>query len=146
MQDMEPHRVLAPGDAYVLIVEDKTESYVEIARLVTLAGVPLAHCDWKTSGYGVIQFAELALPYIDLILLDVGLPHEDGYEVLKRIRATKFLQNTLVVAVTGHVSIDEMRRAQEAGFDGFLGKPLDMEKFSDQLVRILRGEQVWANR
>jgi two-component system cell cycle response regulator DivK len=94
----------------------------------------------------VIQFAEMALPRIDLILLDIGLPHEDGYDILKRIRATPFLKSALVVAVTGHASIEEMRQAQEAGFDGFLGKPLDAEKFPEQLARILRGESVWANR
>lgn len=51
------------------------------------------------------------------------------------------LDDVPIVAYSVHVS--EIEIARRAGFDGFLGKPLDADRFSDQLRRILSGEQVW---
>jgi len=48
-----------------------------------------------------------------------------------------------VCAVTAEASEDQMRRAQKAGFDGFLGKPLDPDRFPEQISRLLSGEAVW---
>lgn len=133
---------VALEEASVLVVEDKVDGFVVIRRLLTFAGV--RHAEWKTSGFGVVQFAD-TLPHLDLILLDLGLPLEDGYEVLRRMRATERFKDTLIVAITGRTTVEEMRKAQSAGFDGFLGKPLDLERFPGQLARILKGEPVWEN-
>jgi two-component system cell cycle response regulator DivK len=56
------------------------------------------------------------------------------------------LQHTRVVAVTAHHSPTEMQRARAAGFDGFIGKPIDPARFPDQIRRILAGESVWEAR
>jgi two-component system cell cycle response regulator DivK len=47
------------------------------------------------------------------------------------------------VAVTAEASLEQLTKARQAGFDGFLGKPLDMDRFPDQVRRILAGEPVW---
>jgi two-component system cell cycle response regulator DivK len=100
------------------------------------------HCEWKTSGYEVVEYAD-TLPRLDLILLDIRLPYEDGFSALRKIRTSGHLKQTLVVAVTAEASQEQLKRAQEAGFDGFLGKPLDPDRFPDQIGRILAGEPVW---
>ncbi|MBX3085049.1 MAG: response regulator [Anaerolineae bacterium] len=128
-----------------MIVEDKVDNYATLARLLIFAGVIPAHFHFKTTGRGVVQFAD-TLPRLDLILLDLELPGEDGYEVLAEIRRMTRFQNTLVVAVTGHISVEDLRKAQRSGFDGFLGKPLGVARFPDQLTRILRGQPVWENK
>jgi two-component system cell cycle response regulator DivK len=133
---------VALEEASVLVVEDKVDGFVAIHKLLAFAGV--RHAEWKPSGSGVVQFAD-TLPHLDLILLDLGLPLEDGYEVLRHMRAVERFKDTLIVAVTGHTTVEEMRKAQSAGFDGFLGKPLDLERFPGQLARILKGEPVWEN-
>ncbi|NPV68819.1 MAG: response regulator, partial [Anaerolineae bacterium] len=94
------------------------------------------------SGWQVVQFAD-TLPRVDLVLMDIRLPYEDGYQALEKIRAHHRLQNTLVVAVTAETSEEQMKRAQQAGFDGFLGKPLDPDRFPNQIRCILSGEPVW---
>ncbi len=129
-----------PSEASILVVEDKVESYATVARLLAFVGVTPRNSHWKASGWGVVQFAE-SLPHLDLILLDIGLPYEDGYEVLVALRKDERFSNTRIVAVTGRV--DEMRKAKFAGFDGFLSKPLDIQRFPQQLSRILHGEVVW---
>jgi two-component system cell cycle response regulator DivK len=128
-----------PKDATVLVVEDNVSNFVLIARMLGYMGI---HCEWKTSGYEVVEYAD-TIPQLDLILLDIRLPYEDGFSALRKIRSSERLKNTLVVAVTAEASQEHMRRAQEAGFDGFLGKPLDPDRFPSQMRHILAGDPVW---
>ncbi len=138
--DMQSSRKSAiPKDATVLVVEDNVSNFVLIARMLGYLGI---HCEWKTSGYEVVEYAD-TLPRLDLILMDIRLPYEDGYGALKKIRSASHLRSIPIVAVTAEASEDQMRKAKESGFDGFLGKPLDPDRFPDQIRRILNGEPVW---
>ena len=131
---------ILPKDATVLIVEDNVSSFVLMARMLAYLGVP--RCEWKTSGWQVVEFAD-TLPKVDLILMDIRLPYEDGYAALSKVRATRRLRETIVVAVTVEANQEQMAKARAAGFDGFLGKPLDPDRFPDQIRRLLKGEPVW---
>ena len=128
-----------PQGATVLVVEDNVSNFVLIARMLGYMGI---HCEWKTSGYEVVEYAD-TLPRLDLILMDIRLPYEDGYGALRKIRSSPNLKDTLVVAVTAEASVAQINKAKEAGFDGFIGKPLDPDRFPDQIRRVLSGEQVW---
>jgi len=123
----------------ILVVEDNVSNFVLIARMLGYMGI---HCEWKTSGYEVVEYAD-TLPRLSLILMDIYLPYEDGYETLKKIRSFPALKDIPVVAVTAEASMEQLRKAREAKFDGFIGKPLDPDRFPDQIQRILRGEPVW---
>lgn len=123
----------------VLVVEDNVANFVLIARMLGYLGV---HCEWKTSGYEVVEYAD-TLPRLDLVLMDIRLPYEDGYSALQKIRSSPHLKDTLVVAVTAEASNEQMRKAREAKFDGFIGKPLDPDRFPDQIRRVLSGDAVW---
>ena len=81
---------------------------------------------WKTTGWGVVEYAE-QMGRVDLILMDLRLPVEDGYEALRQIRAHPKLGDTLVVPLTALGSVSEMEKAREAGFDGFI----EVEIFSN---------------
>ena len=136
----KPASVTEPSEAHVLVVEDNVPNFVLIARMLAFMGVQ--RCEWKTSGWQVVQFAD-TLPRVDLILMDIRLPYEDGYQALQKLRANARLKDTIVCAVTAEASEDQMRRARKAGFNGFLGKPLDPDKFPSQIRRLLAGEEVW---
>jgi two-component system cell cycle response regulator DivK len=127
------------SDTTVLVVEDNVSNFVLIARMLGYLGI---HCEWKTSGYEVVEYAD-TLPHLDLILMDIRLPYEDGYGALKKIRSAEHLKNIPIVAVTAEASEEQMRKARESGFDGFLGKPLDPDRFPEQIRRILNNEPVW---
>jgi two-component system cell cycle response regulator DivK len=128
-----------PKDTTVLVVEDNVSNFVLIARLLGFMGI---HCEWKTSGYEVVEYAD-TLPRLDLILMDIRLPYEDGYGAMKKIRQSDRLKSVPIVAVTAEASQEQMNKARAAGFNGFLGKPLDPDRFPDQIRRILHGEPVW---
>ncbi|MCB9136464.1 MAG: response regulator [Anaerolineales bacterium] len=122
-----------------MVVEDNVSNFVLIARMLGYMGI---HCEWKTSGYEVVEYAD-TLPRLDLILMDIRLPYEDGYGALKKIRSSPSLRDTLVIAVTAEASQDQVNKARESGFDGFIGKPLDPDRFPEQIRKILANEAVW---
>jgi two-component system, cell cycle response regulator DivK len=132
-------KTVIPKDATVLVVEDNVSNFVLIARLLGFMGI---HCEWKTSGYEVVEYAD-TLPRLDLILMDIRLPYEDGYGALRKIRASDRLKTVPIIAVTAEASQEQMAKARASGFNGFLGKPLDPDRFPDQIRRILTGEAVW---
>jgi two-component system, cell cycle response regulator DivK len=126
-------------DKVALVVEDNAANFLLLARLLNALGI---QCEWKSSGFEVLEFSK-TLPRLDIILLDIHLPYEDGYTALKKIRSADHLKQIPVVAVTADVSTDSLTKAQKAGFDGFLGKPIDPDRFPEQLFRILTGNKVW---
>jgi|PlaIllAssembly_1097288.scaffolds.fasta_scaffold556007_2 two-component system cell cycle response regulator DivK len=129
-----------PRDAYVLVVEDNLQNLVLVARLLAFLGV--RRYEWKASGWQVLEFAD-TMPRVDLVLMDIHLPYEDGYDALRKLRSDPRFKDTRVVAVTADANPASMDKARQAGFDGFLGKPIDPDKFPDQIRQILHGEQVW---
>jgi two-component system cell cycle response regulator DivK len=137
--ETQTKKVAISKDTTVLVVEDNVSNFVLIARMLGYLGI---HCEWKTSGYEVVEYAD-TLPRLDLILMDIRLPYEDGYGALKKIRASDHLKSIPIVAVTAEASNEELAKARNAGFDGFLGKPLDPDRFPEQIRRILSGDPVW---
>lgn len=129
------------SDLCILIVEDNVRNYALLARLLSFMGV--RQTEWNRSGWHVLEFARDSMPQVDLILLDIHLPDEDGYEVLVRLREDEHFRNTRIVAVTADITSANLSRAQSAGFDGFLAKPINVDLFPDQILRILEGESVW---
>jgi two-component system cell cycle response regulator DivK len=133
-------KAIDPKDAYVLVVEDNLQNLVLIARLLAFIGVH--RYEWKASGWQVLEFAD-TMPRVDLVLMDIHLPYEDGYDALAKLRDDPRFVETRVVAVTADANPASMEKAKEAGFDGFLGKPIDPDKFPDQIISVLQGNQVW---
>lgn len=140
---MSKREPVQPEEAYVLLIEDNADNLLVATDLLRMTGVNYINA--RASGLQGIKLAE-TLPRLDLILLDLQLPYEDGYEVLKKIRLHPKLRETLVVAVTANVLPEDEAKARAAGFDGFIGKPLDFDKFPDQIRAVLKGEHVWQAR
>jgi CheY-like chemotaxis protein len=67
-------------------------------------------------------------------LIDIGLPGFDGYEVARRIRSVSEVQGMMLIALTGYGLPEDRRRAEEAGFDAHLVKPLDFEELTKLLT------------
>ncbi len=139
--DTPVHIPIKPSDAHVLIVEDNIQNFVLVARLMAFLGVK--QCQWKASGWQVLEFAD-SMPQVDLILMDIHLPYEDGFEAMLRLRGEPRFKKTLIIAVTADASEATLNRARLAGFDGFIGKPLDPDRFPEQVRQILSGQPVWT--
>lgn len=128
-----------PKNATVLVVEDNVANYVLIRRLLGFMGI---NCEWKTSGFEVVEYAR-NIDHLDLILLDIRLPYEDGYGAIRKIRMSDKLKTIPIIAVTAEASQEQIIKARSAGFDGFIRKPLDPDRFPEQIRRLLNRESVW---
>lgn len=130
-------------DATIIIVEDDPNSYLATVDLLKMDGATEVHvCE---SGDEVITLAE-TLPQVDLLLVDIYMPGETGYEIIRRVRQHPRLAHSKVVALTANVMYDDMRRVKEAGFDSFIGKPVRPARFANQVRQILSGGSLWEWR
>ena len=134
---------LTPEEAYVLVIEDDANNLMVATDLLRMVGIKYINA--RASGRLGIKMAEI-MPRVDLILLDIQLPYEDGYSVLRQIRMHPQLKDTRVLAVTANVLPQDEARARAAGFDGFIGKPLDFDRFPQQILAVLEGQEVWMPR
>jgi two-component system cell cycle response regulator DivK len=133
--------------ACVWIVEDNENNALVVKTLLQVAGV--SKLEWLKSGEELFNaFKGLAggSNRPDIILLDIQLPNEDGYAILKRIRGIPEFEGLKVVAVTANVMPQDIVQAREAGFDGFIGKPIDRRQFDTIVSQVLSGESVWRPR
>lgn len=122
-----------------LVVEDDVSGLAVISVMLRRLGIRTVMERYA----GVVVDRAKRMPRVDVIFLDLGLPDGDGYQVLRELKAEPDLKDVPVVAVTARDAATEMPKTQEAGFDGFLGKPLNRNRFPDQVRRILEGEGVW---
>jgi two-component system, cell cycle response regulator DivK len=133
-------------DVSVVVIEDNADNLF-IAMDLLREEVGVKYCNGRASGRQFFKLLESNPKLkLDLILLDIQIPYEDGYAVLQHIRATLALQDAKVVAFTANVLPQDLARARAAGFDGFIGKPIRADRFPQQITRILNGEAVWEAR
>ncbi len=113
----------------VLVVDDNLDAAKILQMLVRECGhqVTMAH-----TGPTALKTALDDRP--DVILLDIGLPLLDGYEVAKRIRQEPRLRDTVLVAITGYEREGDRQRSQQAGFDHHLVKPADFREVREILA------------
>ena len=104
----------------ILIVDDNEDSARSMATLQTLRG----HAT-RTAFTGPEALAAAAEFSPDVVLLDIGLPGMDGYEVARQLRAMPALAGAFLVAMSGYGSDEDRARARLAGFDEYLVKPAD---------------------
>jgi two-component system, cell cycle response regulator DivK len=87
--------------------------------------------------------AEAINPKPDVIFLDIHLQPHNGFELLKMLRASSILSGTRIVALTASVMNEEVLQLRVAGFDGCLGKPINIDTFPETLQAILAGQPIW---
>jgi PAS domain S-box-containing protein len=119
----------APGRR-LLIVDDNRDGVESMAALFELEGHVT---DIALSGPEALERASAFQP--DVVLLDIGLPGMDGYEVARRLRADPRFSGLLLLALTGWGSDDDKDKAMSAGFDAHLTKPVDLEAVKALLRR-----------
>jgi CheY-like chemotaxis protein len=119
----------------ILVVDDNVDAASSLARLLTRfhgQEVRVAH-----DGSEALAAAEAFGP--EVILLDIGLPGMDGYEVARQLREMPQLGGTLIVALTGWGQESDRRRSEEARIDHHLVKPVDLDTLGRLLAEAATG-------
>jgi CheY-like chemotaxis protein len=127
-----PHGGARPS-ARVLVIDDDAQGREALGHLLRLSGYAV---DLAESGERGIELALRHVPAIAFI--DITLPDLDGCEVARRIRAGLKNGETRLVAFTGHAGAADRRRAEQAGFDQYLVKPVEPELLLDLVASVSR--------
>lgn len=118
----------------ILYVEDDLSSQRLVQRILTAEGFEVVISD---NGIGAIETARREKP--DLILMDINISGLDGYEVSTRMRTITGLENVPIIAVTAATLRGDRERALVAGCNGYIAKPIDVDRFSDQIRAYMVG-------
>jgi two-component system cell cycle response regulator DivK len=121
----------------ILLVEDNERNLKLLRDVLDYAGYDVRVARTAEDG---ISLAVSEPP--DLVLMDLQLPGIDGMEALRRLRESPRTADIPVVAVTAQAMKDDRERALDAGFNGYIEKPISVRTFPDQVRRFLSGGQV----
>jgi len=123
----------AAASLRVLVVDDNKDTADSAAMLLRSLGhdVRVAY-----SGRTALEAALAYRP--DAVLLDIGLPEIDGYEVARHLRQNPEFKNVLLVALSGYGQETDRQRSQEAGLDAHMVKPVKMENVAELLTTLTR--------
>jgi signal transduction histidine kinase len=124
------------GGRRILVADDNRDALDSLAALLQLSGHEVF-----TAEDGVLAFEAAAQHRPEVLLLDLGMPRLDGYELARKIRREPWGKEMVLVALTGWGQDEDRRRSREAGFDSHLVKPLDLDVLSDFLARLPGADQ-----
>jgi two-component system cell cycle response regulator DivK len=119
--------------ATIVVVEDQPDSLKLLSTLLTLKGHQVIGLP---NGDRVAEVLRTHQPTPALVLLDIQLPGRDGFAVLEELKALPS-QSWKVVALTAHAMPEDRARAEAAGFDGYITKPIDVRTFPQEVARYL---------
>src|SRR5439155_21459386 len=120
--------------ARILVIEDNQTNLDLISYLLRAYGHEV-----MTANDGAAGIIAAARECPDLIICDIQMPGIDGYEVARRLRAGRGTDRIPLVAVTALAMVDDRRKVIEAGFDGYLAKPIEPETFMEQVAKFIPG-------
>ena len=117
--------------AKILIVEDNPDNLKLFRAILAMKGHQVTALP---TGDGLLPAIAETRP--DLLLMDIQLPGKDGYELLKEVRNSQW-RSLGVIALTAHARGQDEERGRDAGFDGYITKPIDIATFPEQVDRAL---------
>ena len=123
---------LSRHDYLILVVDDVVDNQIVISLSLQQQGYRVVTA---SDGEEAVRVAALSNP--DLILMDIGMPQLDGLEATRRIREREPLRNVPVIAVTAFSTGGFQRAAYDAGFEGYIVKPIDFPRLHELIRRLL---------
>lgn len=118
----------------ILYVEDNKENRLLVRRVLEAEGFDVLEAESAAQALG---FLTEGIP--DLILMDINLPEVDGYTLTSRLRQNPKMYGVPIVAMTANVMKGDRERTIEAGCDGYIQKPIDVDSLGQQLRNFLKG-------
>ncbi len=117
----------------ILYVEDNRENRLLIRRVLTAEGYRVVEA---ASAQEALDYLDQEVP--DLILMDINMPEVDGYTLTKRLKQRPELRRVPIIAMTANVMKGDMEKSLQAGCDGYIPKPVDIDALPGQIARYLK--------
>ena len=122
--------------ATILYVEDNADNRLLVRRVLQAEGYAVVEAE---SGQAALSIALAQAP--DLILMDINLPEMDGYTLTSRLKSIPSLGRVPIVALTANVMKGDRERTLDAGCDGYIQKPIDVDALPQQINRYLSSKR-----
>lgn len=119
--------------ATILYVEDNNDNRILIRRVLQAEGY---HMLEAANAFEAVQCVRAQIP--DLILMDINMPDVDGYALTSRLKTIPTLKQVPIVALTANVMKGDKERSFEAGCDGYIQKPIDVDALPEQVREYLK--------
>jgi two-component system cell cycle response regulator DivK len=126
-------KLFMSNNATILYVEDNLDNRTLVRRILTAEGYDLLEA---VNAKQALEILESTRP--NLILMDINMPDMDGYSLTAKIKSTPGFESVPIIALTANVMRGDRERSLEAGCDGYIQKPLDIDLLSEQIERFLR--------
>ncbi len=117
----------------ILYVEDNPDNRLLIRRILGSEGFTIYEAESATKALDVLQNI-----HPDLILMDINLPEMDGYHLTANIRLIPGMKTVPIIAITANVLKGDREKSLEAGCDGYIQKPIDIDMIADQIDRFMK--------
>jgi two-component system cell cycle response regulator DivK len=117
----------------ILYVEDNPENRMLIRRVLVMEGYAVEEAESAARALEKIQSIQPSL-----ILMDINMPDMDGYALTAQIKSTPSFQTIPIIAVTANVMRGDREKSLEAGCDGYIQKPIDIDTLAQQIERFIR--------
>jgi CheY-like chemotaxis protein len=116
---------------HILVVDDNRDSAVTLARVLRLLGTEV-----DTAHDAIQAFESASDRRPEVILMDVGMPGQNGYDATRRIREQPWGRHTIIIALTGWGQEGDRIQSREAGCDGHLVKPVNLQDLQKMLAEL----------
>ena len=117
----------------ILVVDDEMDARTVVAETLRLEGARVTVTDSAGSAF---QHLQAVGAHFDILVTDIGMPEEDGYSLVRKLRTLQIGRHMLAIAVTGYASKKDVAAAIEAGFDIHVSKPVDFDTFVPMVRRL----------
>ena len=121
------------SNAIIFYIEDNIDNRTLIRRILTAEGYQVVEAGNAREALEMLETLRL-----DLILMDINMPEMDGYTLTAQIRGMSGFESVPIVALTANVMRGDRERSLEAGCDGYIQKPIDIDILPQQIERYLR--------
>ncbi|HTT01378.1 MAG TPA: ATP-binding protein [Steroidobacteraceae bacterium] len=119
----------------ILVVDDEADARAVVAETLQLEGAQVTVSD---SAAAALQHWHSAGAHYDIVVTDIGMPVEDGYSLVRKLRSSSSGRHVIAIALTGYASQADREAALQAGFDVHVAKPVDFDDFVPMIARMAR--------
>ena len=120
----------------ILYVEDNIDNRILVRRILMAEGYDILEAQDANEALQVVQRQRP-----DLILMDINMPEVDGYTLTTRLKGMPGLRSVPIIALTANVMRGDRERSLEAGCDGYIQKPIDVDQLPTQVKRFLNAKR-----
>lgn len=126
------------GKTKILYIEDNFDNMTLVKRVLEIEGYEVIEAETGAEG---LAKAKENLP--DMIITDINLPDIDGYQVTNALKENEVTAHIPVIAMTANVMKKDRESVFEAGCDGYISKPIDIDELPQQVENFLKGKAQW---